>query len=153
LVSGVNSLGLGVTTILRPDLIAGVPLYLKDPNAPGGRRFNPAAIDRATPLAQGRQGTLGRNVFRGFPARQVDLALRRQFDLTENLKLSLRAEAFNIFNTPNFANPSGVVPANYQTSQTFGRASQLLASGLGGLSSLYQIGGVRSFQLAAKLQF
>jgi TonB dependent receptor len=153
LVSGVNSLGLGVTTILRPDLIPGVPLYLEDSSAPGGRRFNPAALDRATPLAQGRQGTLGRNVFSGFGARQLDLALRREFALRENLKLSLRVEAFNIFNTPNFANPSGVVPANYQTNTTFGRSSQLLASGLGGLSSLYQIGGVRSFQLAAKIQF
>ena len=153
LVSGTNSLGLGVTTILRPDLISGVPLYLNDPNAPGGRRFNPAALDRATPLAQGRQGTLGRNVFRGFGAKQLDLALRREFGLRENLRLSLRVETFNIFNTPNFANPSGVVAANYQTSSTFGRSSQLLASGLGGLSSLYQIGGVRSFQLAAKIQF
>jgi hypothetical protein len=153
LVSGINSLGLGVTTILRPDLIAGVPLYLEDSTAPGGRRFNPAALDRATPLAQSRQGTLGRNVFRGFGARQLDLALRREFALRENLKLSLRAEAFNIFNTPNFANPSGVVSASYQTNTTFGRSSQLLASGLGGLSSLYQIGGVRSFQLAAKIQF
>lgn len=153
LVSGVNSLGLGVTTILRPDLISGVPLYLNDPTAPGGRRFNPAAFDRDTPIAQTRQGTLGRNVLRGFGARQLDLALRRDFGLRENLKLSLRVEAFNVFNTPNFANPSGVVPANYQTSATFGRSSQLLASGLGGLSSLYQIGGVRSFQLAAKIQF
>jgi hypothetical protein len=126
---------------------------LEDSTAPGGRRFNPAALDRATPLAQSRQGTLGRNVFRGFGARQLDLALRREFALRENLKLSLRAEAFNIFNTPNFANPSGVVSASYQTNTTFGRSSQLLASGLGGLSSLYQIGGVRSFQLAAKIQF
>ena len=153
LVSGANSLGLGVTTILRPDLVANQPLYIDDQNAPGGRRFNPLAFDRATPLAQLRQGTLGRNVLRGFPARQLDLSLRRQFNLTERLNLQLRADAFNIFNTANFANPSGVLGANYLTNSTFGRATQLLSSGLGGLSSLYQIGGPRSFQLSAKLRF
>ncbi len=153
LVSGVNSLGLGVTTILRPDLIQGVPLYLDDSSAPGGRRFNPAAFDRATPLAQGRQGTLGRNVLRGFGANQLDLSLRRQFNFTENLNLLVRVDGFNIFNRANFANPSGVVPANYQTSQSFGRSSQTLGSALGGLASVYQIGGPRSFQLSAKLRF
>jgi len=153
LVSGANSLGLGVTTILRPDLNPNQPLYIEDSTAPGGRRFNPAAFNRATPLAQGRQGTLGRNVLRGFPARQLDLSLRRQFNFTEHLNLQLRADAFNIFNTANFANPSGILGANYLTSPSFGRASQLLGSGLGGLSSLYQIGGPRSFQLSAKVRF
>ncbi len=154
LVSGANnSFSVGLTTILRPDLIAGQPLYLDDASAPGGRRFNPAAFDRATPLALGRQGTLGRNALRGFPARQLDLSLRRQFNFNEQLNLQLRVDAFNVFNTANFANPSGVTSASYQTNQTFGRASQLLASGLSGLSSLYQIGGPRSFQLSAKLRF
>jgi hypothetical protein len=154
LVSGAsNAFAVGVTTILRPDYIPGQPLYIEDPSAPGGRRFNPMAFDRATPLAEGRQGTLGRNVLRGFPARQLDLSLRRQFNLTERLNLQLRADGFNIFNTPNFANPSGVMGANFQTSPTFGRATQTLSSGLGGLGSVYQIGGPRSFQLSAKLNF
>ncbi len=154
LVSGANnSFSVGLTTILRPDLVPNQPLYLDDSTAPGGRRFNPAAFDRAAPLSAGRQGTLGRNVLRGFPARQLDLSLRRQFNVSEQLNLQLRVDAFNIFNTANFANPSGVTSASYQTNTTFGRASQLLASGLGGLSSLYQIGGPRSFQLSAKLRF
>ena len=153
LVSGANSLGLGVTTILRPDYVSGQPLYIDDDAAPGGRRFNPAAFDRATPLAQGRQGNLGRNVLRGFGARQFDLSLRRQFNLTERVNLQLRADGFNIFNTSNFANPSGVLGTNYLTSPTFGRATRTLASGLGGLSPLFQIGGPRSFQLSAKLRF
>ena len=153
LVSGANSLGLGVTTILRPDLLPNQPLYIEDANAPGGRRFNPLAFDRATPLAQGRQGTLGRNALRGFPARQLDISLRRQFQLTERMNVQIRVDGFNVLNTTNFANPSGVLGANYLTSATFGRATQTLSSGLGGLSSLYQIGGPRSFQLSAKLRF
>ena len=154
LVSNANSLGLGVRTILRPDLVPGQPLYIDDPNAPGGRIFNRAAFDRATPLAEGRQGTLGRNVLRGFPARQLDLSLRRQFNLTESINLQLRADGFNIFNTANFANPSGVIPtATSDPNNRFGRATQILSSGLGGLNQQYQIGGPRSFQLSAKLRF
>ncbi len=148
-----NSFSVGVATILRPDLVPRQPLYIDDETAPGGRRFNPLAFDRAAPLAQGRQGTLSRNALRGFPAQQLDLSLRRQFNLTERLNLLLRVDGFNVFNTPNFANPSGVIGANFRTSPSFGRATRTLSSGLGGLSSLYQIGGPRSFQLSAKLNF
>ncbi|MEJ7578391.1 MAG: TonB-dependent receptor [Pyrinomonadaceae bacterium] len=147
-VTGRDALGLGITTVSRPDLVPGQPLYIEDSTLAGGRRFNPAAFDAATPRAQARQGTLGRNVLRGFPLSQVDVSLRRQFGLTEQLKLQFRVDAFNVFNHPNFANPTGVV-----TSPNFGRATQMLGSGLAGLSPLYQIGGPRSFQLALKLQF
>ncbi len=166
LVSGTNSLGLGVTTILRPDLVPGQPIYIDDPTAPGGRRFNRAVFNRSAPLAAQRQGTLGRNVLRGFGANQLDLSLRRQFNFTESVNLLLRVDGFNVFNRPNFANPSGVVPAvrsetnpfdptdpNVRNINNFGRSSQTLGAALGGLSSLYQIGGPRSFQLSAKLRF
>ena len=147
IVSGVNRFGLGVTTILRPDLVAGQPLYIDDPLAPGGRRFNRAAF--IVPAAsENRQGNLGRNVLRGFPAYQVDMSLRRTFGISEQVNLLLRVDAFNIFNRANFANPTGVL-----SSANFGRSTQLLGTNLGGLSSLYQIGGPRSFQLSAKLRF
>ncbi|MBS1806655.1 MAG: TonB-dependent receptor [Acidobacteria bacterium] len=146
--SGRDPFGLGFTTVSRPDLVAGQPLYLNDPSFAGGRRFNPAAFDGATPVAQGRQGTLGRNVLRGFGASQLDVALRRDFKLVETLNLQFRLDAFNLFNQANFANPNGIL-----TSAIFGRASQMLSSGLGGMSPLYQIGGPRSLQLALKLQF
>jgi hypothetical protein len=146
--SGRDPLGLGFTTVARPDLVMGQPLYLYGDSFPGGRRFNPAAFDIETPLAEGRQGTLGRNVLRGFAVSQLDLTMRRQFRLSERLNLQFRAEAFNLFNQANFANPSGI-----RSSQNFGSATQMLASGLGGLSPLFQIGGPRSIQLALKLQF
>lgn len=146
--SGRDPFGLGFTTVARPDLVPGQPLYLYADDLAGGRRFNPAAFNGMIPLAQGRQGTLGRNVLRGFGASQLDITLRRQFGITERLNLQFRADAFNLFNQANFANPSGIL-----TSANFGRATQILASGLGGLSPLFQIGGPRSIQLALKLQF
>jgi hypothetical protein len=135
----------------RPDTVAGVPLYLNDPTAAGGRRFNRAAFSIP---AQARQGTAERNALRGFPVAQVDFALRRQFKLTERLRMQVRAEAFNLFNHANFGDPVGLL-----TSPQFGQSLQMLGRDLGGgatdgsFSPLYQIGGPRSVQLALKLQF
>jgi len=151
----VNLIGRSITTpiqtSIRPDLNLGVPLYLDDPLAPGGRRFNPAAF-AVPPL--GRQGTLGRNVLRGFPVWQLDLAMRRQFRLTERVGLQFRAEAFNVFNHPNFGDPVGTL-----TNALFGRSTSMLGRSLGsggvngGFNPLYQLGGPRSIQFALKLTF
>ena len=146
-VSGVNRFNIGTTTVLRPDYVAGQPLYIDDRNAPGGRIFNRNAFV-VPPANENRQGTFGRNVLRGFGANQLDLSLRRTFGFTETVNLQLRADGFNILNRANFANPSGVLP-----NANFGRSVQMLGNGLGGLSSLYQIGGPRSFQLSAKVNF
>lgn len=43
-----------------------------------------------------------RNFVGGFGAFQVDMAVRRDFSLNERLKLQFRAEAFNVFNHPQF---------------------------------------------------
>ncbi|HLA11831.1 MAG TPA: TonB-dependent receptor [Pyrinomonadaceae bacterium] len=133
----------------RPDLVPGQPLYVYDPHAPGGRRFNRNAF---APPPSDRQGTFGRNVLRGFPAWQVDMALRRQFNLTERINIQLRAEFFNIFNHPNFGDPD-FLGGNDISSPFFGESSSMLGRSLGGLNPLYQIGGPRSIQFALKLNF
>jgi hypothetical protein len=129
----------------RVNLVLGVPVYLDDPTSPGGRVINKNAF--ATPPGT-LQGSLGRNVIRGLPAWQVDLAVRRQFALTEKLNLQFRAEAFNVFNHPNF----GTINTNL-TSTTFGQATNMLGTQLSGLNSLFQMGGPRSFQFALMLRF
>jgi hypothetical protein len=141
----------GVSLSPRPNVIAGVPLELFGPQYPGGKIFNKAAF---TAAPAGQQGNFGRNVLRGFGATQFDLALQRQFHLTEQLSLRFRSEVFNIFNHPDFGSPN-----NLLTSPLFGRSTQTLANSLGsggangGLNPLYQIGGPRSIQLGMKLQF
>jgi hypothetical protein len=136
----------GVRSAQRPDLIGNVPLYLADSNVAGGRRINRAAFS-IPPTT--RQGTLGRNALRGFPATQLDLALHRQFSLSERWTMQLRAEFFNIFNHPNFADPE----SNFNEGALFGQSIMMLGRSLGGLSPLYQIGGPRSIQFALRLQF
>jgi Carboxypeptidase regulatory-like domain/TonB dependent receptor len=135
----------------RPNVIPGVPLEVRGSQFPGGKTFNRAAF---SPAPAGTQGNLGRNVLRGFGAWQVDVALQRQFHLRERLALRFRAEFFNLFNHPNFGNPTNVL-----TSPLFGRSTQTLANSLGsggangGFNPLYQLGGPRSIQFALKLQF
>jgi hypothetical protein len=141
----------GASSVQRPNLVSGAPLWIADPNVADGKRINKAAF--ATPTGA-VQGNLGRNTLRGFGATQVDLTLRRQFKLRERLALQARADLFNIFNHPNFG-----PPINYLISPLFGQSTQMLGASLGsggqngGLNPLYQIGGPRSAQLALKLLF
>ena len=147
-ITGANAIG-GFQTS-RPDLVSNVPVYLDDPLAPGGRRINRAAFT----VPVGRQGTLGRNALRGFPLWQVDLALRRKFNLTERVNLQFRAEVFNLFNHPNFGDPVAVL-----NNPQFGVATRMLGRSLGsggasgGFNPLYQVGGPRSVQFALRLAF
>jgi hypothetical protein len=141
----------GITVMPRPDVKPGLPLVLYGSQYPGGKAFNPVAF---TPAPAGQQGDFGRNVLRGFGAWQADLALQRQFPVTEKLNLRFRAEFFNIFNHPNFGSPNNTIG-----SPLFGQSTQRLASSLGsggangGFNPLYQIGGPRSIQFALKLLF
>jgi len=129
----------------RPSVIAGIPLYIEDPSSPGRRRINRAAF--LIPAA-GQVGNLGRNVLRGLPSWQVDFAFRKEFRLTEKANLQFRAEAFNIFNHPNF----GTIQTTL-TAANFGQATNMLNRQLGGINQLYQFGGPRSFQFALKFLF
>ena len=141
----------GTALASRPNVVPGNPFELFGPQYPGAKIFNKNAFKPAAPRMQ---GDFGRNVLRGFGATQADVALQRQFHLTEQVGLRFRAEFFNIFNHPNFGPPN-----NNLTSPLFGHSTQTLASSLGsggangGFNPLYQIGGPRSIQLALKLAF
>jgi hypothetical protein len=158
-----RDIGFGVYDF-RPDLLPGIPMYVDDQSAPGGRRFNPSAL--SVPVAL-QQGSLDRNAFRGFPLFQLDLALQRKLRVKERTIIMVRVEAFNLFNHPNFSPPSAQMGSldsngNLIPQSEFGISQRTLAQGLaggqgGGLGSgfspLYQIGGARSLQLALKVAF
>jgi outer membrane receptor protein involved in Fe transport len=145
--SGVTVLPNGSEQYLRPDLVPGVPIYINDPTAPGGRYVNANAFVNDP---NGLEGDAPRNFLRGFDFWQTNLALQREFPLLERLKLQFRAESFNLFNRPNF----GDIQSNLTAGPTFfGRAVDTANTQLGGLNSLYQEGGPRSLQLSLKLIF
>jgi hypothetical protein len=139
------------TILARPNLIQGVPLYVIDPKAAGGRRINSAAFSIPATLGQ---GTLGRNSLRGFPLTQLDLSLGRQFRFSEQVRLQFRSDFFNLLNHPNFGTVDFILGNN-----TFGQAISTVANSLGtggangGLNPLYQVGGPRSVQFSLRLQF
>ena len=60
-----------------------------------------------TPPAAGTFGTMGRNSFRDFGFKNVDFSTMKNFRFGERVGMQFRAEFFNIFNHPNFANPFG----------------------------------------------
>jgi len=149
--------------------VAGQPVYVYGANCaavlqaagglkpgqgcPGGKALNPNAF---ITVGSGF-GNAPRNFARLFGAWQINMAVRREFPIREALKVQFRAEAFNIFNHPNF----GTVDADCQgdpsapgcTNPIFGLATGTLASGLNTLNSLYQFGGARSMQFALKVIF
>ncbi len=67
-----------------------------------GTWFDTSAFARVTAV---RFGNVGRNTMRGPGVVNTDLSLFRTFKLTERFNLQFRAEAFNLSNTPHFANP------------------------------------------------
>jgi len=97
------------------NLVSGQPVYIYGVQCaavynnglpcPGGRAINPDAFSAPT----SGLGNAPRNFLRGFGAWQMDLAVRRDFAVYERLKLQLRAEAFNLFNHPNF----GYINSNF----------------------------------------
>ena len=130
----------------RPDLVAGEPIWIPNGQAPGGKILNPNAFAIPPTI---RQGTEGRNNIRGFGFTQVDLSLGRLFSLGDRIRLQFRADAFNVLNHPNFANPAGLIQFGAREFQS----TKMLNQGLGGLNPLFQGGGPRSLQLSLKLTF
>ncbi len=51
-------------------------------------------------------GDLGRNALRGPAFKEVNMSIYKNTPLTERVTLQFRAEFFNLFNHPNFANPN-----------------------------------------------
>ena len=79
-------------------------------------------------------------------------ALGESIPIGEQVRLNIGVQAFNVFNHPNFANPSPQTGANL-ASPNFGVVTQMLNSGFGGPTSFFQAGGPRSMELSVRLQF
>ncbi len=143
--------GISLSNAFRPAMALSQPVRIADANSPGGRRLNPLAF---LPTKTAVQGGLGRNAFEGFGMWQLDLAVRREFRLSEHRRVQLRVEAFNALNHPGFADP-----VRYLNNPLFGQPASMLNQMLGtgspgsGLAPLLQSGGPRSLQLSLRFQF
>jgi hypothetical protein len=154
-------------------VISGVPLYehnfIPGITQPGAVQWlNPSAfvstVDPSTGACFGGDsprncqfGNLGRNALRGPDFAWSDFYLSKWIPLTEQLKLRLDVQFFNVFNHPNFGLPSILlagIPGKHSTQTGFGALTYttspptgLLGVGLGGDSTPRMI----AFQ--ARLEF
>ncbi len=88
---------------LRADVVGNA--QVSNPSA--AEWFNPAAFSE--PQAPYRQGTAGRNSLRGPRLFNSNLSLAKNLLSSERRKLELRADAFNVFNHVNLANPNSII--------------------------------------------
>ena len=80
-------------------------------NHKGNYYFDPSTLKRE---AIGTIGDVGRNPFHGPGINNTDLSFYKDTQITEKMKLQLRADLFNAFNHAQFSNPSGnVASANF----------------------------------------
>ncbi|MGH9657540.1 MAG: carboxypeptidase regulatory-like domain-containing protein [Bryobacteraceae bacterium] len=103
--SATNTLNIGTGT--RAD-------RLRHGALPSAERSLDRWFDTGAFVAPGPQqfGNGGRNILRGPGTRQADLSLFKEFSLAENrARLQVRAEFFNIANTPQFNQPASTVGA------------------------------------------
>ncbi len=154
---------------MRPNFVSGQSPTVGNAKWPIGN-YNPSAF-AIPPGFDGtwgaNLGTVGRNALRGPGFFQWDFSLAKNIPIKEAIKVQLRADFFNIFNHPNFANPDGgictavspfvpatattpAVPASCTPNASFGRTGQTIADNVG-----TQIGNgtSRQIQLAVKLIF
>jgi hypothetical protein len=149
----------------QADIVPGQPVWIPDPTQPNGKALNPAAF---MPPPVGQTGNFPRNGLRSpYSIDQTDLALRRQFSLTERVKLDARAEYFNVFNHPMF----GIAGSQCNPATLWGLQGGPAFSSFGkvcpgtsttnvdaggspnGQNPLYAVGGPRSAQFTVKLLF
>jgi hypothetical protein len=133
------------------DLVGGRPLYVYGSQYPGGRVFNGGVNSDAPafvlPFA-GSAGNAPRNLVRGFPAIQGNLAIRQDFQLPKKVGLQFKVETFNLANHPVF----GYIDPSL-TDLLFGQANKTLGQSFGAAGALYNQGGPRAIQLSLKATF
>ena len=83
--------------VVRPDLVKGVPVYLKHSGGNPQNWLNPLAFEAPQP---GTVGDIGRNAFTGPGINNFDMSLFKNFAIKEHMSLQLRWEVYNIFNHP-----------------------------------------------------
>jgi hypothetical protein len=119
----VNTAGVAVSTNPRPNLVAGVPIYLHtgDPL----QYLNAAAFSLP---ALGKFGDLGRGTINLPGISNVDFSVNKNWKLLEHYGIQFRAEMFNVFNHPNFLGLDTNLALDRDTGKStnpnFGRLSQ-----------------------------
>ncbi|SPE22583.1 Cna B domain protein [Candidatus Sulfopaludibacter sp. SbA3] len=113
---------------------------------PGNPWFSTASFTQ--PVGAGVFGTSGRNILSGPGMFRIDLSMFKTFQVSERIKLEVRAESFDLTNTPAFSNPNNSCCSS--NNANFGVIQGTINSG-SGVNGVGAFG--RSLQLGAKITF
>jgi hypothetical protein len=106
------------------------------------------------PPALGQFGTMGRNIFPDSGFRNVDFSVAKNWHFGERFHAQFRAEFFNIFNHPNFANPYGGQNGfGFNDPSVGGFGCGCATPDVAAANPAVGSGGSRSVQLGLKLIF
>jgi hypothetical protein len=110
----------------RANVVPGVPLYPDHQTI--AQWFNPAAF---TAPPNFTYGTSAYNMLWGPSLWNFDVSLTKNLRVTKEYSLQLRAEAFNVFNHPNFGTPSASItnPATFGVISTPSGANRTMEFG------------------------
>jgi hypothetical protein len=122
----------------RPNYVAGTSVVPANQSITSW--INPAAF---VAPANGAWGNAGRNLIRGPRFMQLDMGLTKAFPINERYLVDFRAEAFNVANRAQFADPNG----NF-SSPSFGQITTTVNNG-----SATGSGTPREFQFSLRLKF
>ncbi|HKA01834.1 MAG TPA: hypothetical protein VKE70_35230, partial [Candidatus Solibacter sp.] len=122
-----------------PDLVA--PINVLHGVNIGNPWFDRSSFAITTP---GRFGSLGRAVWSGPGQFRLDAGISRWINLTERWRMQLRADSYNVTNTPFFSNPQ-----TDRNNSNFAYVTGTVGSG----SGVNGFAAARSMQFAMKIQF
>jgi hypothetical protein len=106
------------------------------------------------PPALGTFGTMGRNIFPDSGFRNFDFSVAKNWHFGERYHAQFRAEFFNIFNHPNFANPYGGQNGfGFNDPSVGGFGCGCATPDIAAANPAIGSGGPRSVQLGLKLAF
>jgi len=153
---------------VRPDVVSGVSVVPANQNA--NNWVNPAAFTAPPSDPNGvllRFGNAGRSLISAPTVWQIDVALQREFKLNEKFSLQFIAQAFNIFNKDQLADPNNLTLDYNPPDATHPTAYVVPEAGFGQITSLVNLnsnsdkfaadntgaGLPRELQFALRLQF
>jgi carboxypeptidase family protein len=108
-----------------PRTYTGPPRSLfKNPCPANRTNVTATTCSAASGAAVGRQGTVARNAFYGPSFNKVDFSVIKRIPVTENVRFTLRADFFNVFNHTNFGLPNNDINSSLfgQSTTTYGPA-------------------------------
>jgi hypothetical protein len=125
---------LGIDQI-RPNYVSGQSIRPANYSVPSNQ------LNRNAFVAPSKYGNVPRNAGRGPGFTQIDVGISKTSEITERFRVQLGAQAFNLMNHPNFANPDGLL-----SDANFGKSTSTIGTLVG-------TGTSRQMQLFMKLIF